>query len=159
MNLIERKYREFENDALQFNFPAPKSEAVDAEYSRIRAKFESVKEAVSLQDRERGLFTLEPAKSEKVKWPIFYGNPFEDFMKWKEKMENAFLKNRVPRDERVDKLREHLRSKALSLVPDSTKDIAAAYETEDPWFNSGFLLSLHVSIGFPAHFHHLFIQF
>ena len=128
MNLIERKYREFENDALQFGFPAPKTEAVDAEYSRICAKFESVKEDVTLQDKDRGLFTLEPAKTEKVKWPIFYGNPSEDFMKWQDKMETAFLKNRVPRDERVDKLREHLRSKALSLVPDSTKDIAAAYQ-------------------------------
>ena len=127
MNVIERKYRAFENEALKHTFPETKTEAVDAEYSRIRAKFEAVKEAVVYQDKERGLFTLEPVKTEKVKWPVFYGNPSEDFMKWKEKMELAFLKNRVPRDERLDKLREHLRSKALALVPESTKDISAAY--------------------------------
>ena len=127
MNVIERKYREYENDALLYNFPQAKTDAVDAEYSRIRAKFDSVKEAVSFQDKERGLFTLEPVKTEKVKWPMYYGNPAEDFMKWREKMELAFLKNRVPKDERLDKLREYLRGKALKLVPESTKDIEAAF--------------------------------
>ena len=128
MNLIERKYREYENDALLHSFPPEKTNAVDAEYARIRAKFESVKEVVIFQDKERGLFTLEPAKVEKVKWPIYYGSPSEDFMKWKEKMDLAFMKNRVPTDERLDKLREHLRGKALALVPESTKDITAAYQ-------------------------------
>ena len=42
-------------------------------------------------------------KTEKVKFPVFNGQPSEDFMKRKEKMENAFLKNRVPKDERVEK--------------------------------------------------------
>ena len=128
MNLIERKYREYENNALLHSFPPEKTEAVDAEYARIRARFESVKEAVIFQDKERGLFTLEPAKTEKVKWPVYYGNPSEDFMKWKEKMDLAFLKNRVPTDERLDKLREHLRGKALALVQESTKDITTAYK-------------------------------
>ena len=128
MNVIERKYRDFENDALKHNFPADKTEAIDSEYTRIRAKFETVKDAVIHQDKERGLFTLEPAKTEKMKWPIFYGNQSEDFTKWQEKMDLAFLKNRVPKDERVDKLREHLRNKALALVPESTKDIESAYK-------------------------------
>ena len=79
------------------------------------------------QDTNRGLFTLEPSKSEKVKFPSFSGQPSEDFMKWKEKMENAFLKNRVPKDERLDKLREYLKGKALGLVPESTKNIDTAY--------------------------------
>ena len=98
INVIERKYREYENDALLYSFPQAKTDAVDAEYTRIRAKFDSVKEAVTKQDKDRGLFTLEPAKTEKVKWPMYYGNPAEDFMKWKDKMELAFLKNRVPKD-------------------------------------------------------------
>ena len=42
-------------------------------------------------------------------------------------MELAFLKNRVPKDERLDKLREYLKGKALKLVPESTKDIEAAF--------------------------------
>ena len=128
MNIIERKYRDYENDALLYSFPQSKTDTVDAEYSRIRAKFEAVKEAVTLQDKDRGLFTLEPAKTEKVKWPMYYGNPAEDFMKWKEKMELAFMKNRVPMDERLDKLREFLRGKALALVPESTKNIEAAFK-------------------------------
>ena len=75
MNLIERKYKAYENDALLHSFPPEKNEAVNAEYVRITAKFESVKEVVIFQDKERDLFTLEPAKTEKVKWPIYYGSP------------------------------------------------------------------------------------
>ena len=86
INVIERKYREFENDALEFSFPASKTNPIDAEYARIRAKFDKTKEAVMLQDKERGLLTMEPAKIEKVKFPVFNGQPSEDFMKWKEKM-------------------------------------------------------------------------
>ena len=63
INVIERKYREFENDALEFSFPASKTNPIDAEYARICAKFETTKVAVMLQDKERGLFTMEPAKS------------------------------------------------------------------------------------------------
>ena len=75
---------------MMHNFPADKTEAIDSEYTRIRAKFETVKDAVIHQDKERGLFTLEPAKTEKMKWPIFYGNQSEDFTKWQEKMDLAF---------------------------------------------------------------------
>ena len=108
MNVIERKYREFENDALEYSFPVNKSEPIDIEYARIRDKFERTRDAVLQQDRDRGLFTMEPAKTEKVKFPVFSGQPSEDYMKWKKKMETAFLKNRVPKDERADKLREYL---------------------------------------------------
>ena len=55
---------------------------------------------------------MEPAKTERVKFPTFTGQPSEDFMKWKQKMETAFVKNRVPRDERPEKLREFLKGKA-----------------------------------------------
>ena len=127
MNPIERKYTEFQNLSEEYKFSTDKTESVDNEYKRIRDIFDKTKKAVTEQDTERGLFTLEPAKTEKVKFPIFTGQPAEDYMKWKEKMENAFLKNRVPKDERVDKLREFLKGKALALVPETTKNIDAAY--------------------------------
>ena len=127
MNQVERTYREFENDAKEYSFPQDKVEPIDAEYTRIREKFDNIKKAVQFQDRERGLFTMEPTKTEKVTFPTFSGKPSEDYMKWKQKTEIAFLKNRVPRDERVEKLREYLKGKALLLVPDTTKSIDCAY--------------------------------
>ena len=87
MNTIERKYRDFENAASKHKFSKDKIDAIDLEYERIRDKYEKIRDAVSLQDKERGLFTLEPAKTEKMKWPTFHGNSSEDFMKWYEKME------------------------------------------------------------------------
>ena len=127
MNEVERKYREFENDSKEYSFPQNKVDPIDAEYTRIREKFDQTKKAVQAQDRERGLFTMEPTKTEKVKFPTFSGKPSEDYMKWKQKTEIAFLKNRVPKDERVEKLREFLQGKALLLVPDTTKSIDLAY--------------------------------
>ena len=87
---------------MEYFSPQDKVEPIDAEYTRIREKFDNIKKAVQFQDRERGLFTMEPTKTEKVTFPTFSGKPSEDYMKWKQKTEIAFLKNRVPRDERVE---------------------------------------------------------
>ena len=54
MNQVERTYRKFENDAKEYSFPQDKVEPIDAEYTRIREKFDKIKKAVQFQDRERG---------------------------------------------------------------------------------------------------------
>ena len=49
-------------------------------------------------------------------------------------MLRAFKSNRVAKMDQVDKLREQLSGFALSLVPDSMKDIDAAFQAlSDQW--------------------------
>ena len=56
-------------------------------------------------------------------------------------MERALKSNRVPKVDQVDKLREHLSGFALSLVPDSVKDIEVAFKAlEDQWGDPGRVL-------------------
>ena len=49
-------------------------------------------------------------------------------------MLRAFKSNRVAKIDQVDKLREHMSGFALSLVPDSQKDIEVAFQAlSDQW--------------------------
>ena len=45
-----------------------------------------------------------PVQAEKVKYPTFGGDAGEDLVKFKEKINECFKKNRVPRSNVLDKL-------------------------------------------------------
>ena len=127
MTSIERGYRKFENMALEHNFPQEKQEAIKTTYQDKKDFFENTKEAVLREDAARCLFTLEPVKSDIIKYPIFSGLPSEDYLQFKEKMTLRFRENKVRRKEQVSKLRECLKGAALGRVPDGVKDIEEAF--------------------------------
>ena len=101
----------------------------DAEdFEDIRNKTKEVILAVKTEDSERNLQSLLPIKSEKVKYPSFSGEVGEDLFKFKNKMIECFHKNRVPRSDMTDKLRENLKGGALKRVPETVKDIDVAWK-------------------------------
>ena len=55
-----------------------------------------------------------------MNYPIFAGDPGEDLVKFKEKMEYRFKMNQVSSRLQMEKLRECLKEQALKQVPDST---------------------------------------
>ena len=57
-------------------------------------------------------------------------------MRFKEKMNECFKKNRVPESDQLDKLRENLRGAALKRVPITVKKLAVAWQNLDEAFGS-----------------------
>ena len=127
MTIIERAYRKYENMALKHNFPEDKQDAITLSYQEKKDKFEQTREAVQREDTARGLFTLEPVKSDIIKYPTFSGLASEDYLKFKEIMVQRFRENKVKRKEQVAKLRECLKGAALGRVPEGVKDIEEAF--------------------------------
>ena len=127
MTIIERSYRKFENMALRHKFPQEKQDAINLTYQEKKAMFDQTKEDVQKEDTARGLFTLEPVKSDIIKYPTFNGLPSEDFLKFQETMIQRFRENKVRRKEQVAKLRECLKGAALGRVPDGVKEIEEAF--------------------------------
>ena len=74
-------------------------------------------DTVKAEDNYRELYTLDTAKTETVKLPTFEGKDDEDYAKFKELVEKAFVQNRVTRSDKLAKLREVLRGHAKKLVP------------------------------------------
>ena len=63
-----------------------------------------------------------------MSYPNFSGEAGEDLVRFKEKMNECFKKNRVPESDQLDKLRENLRGAALKRVPITLKKLAVAWE-------------------------------
>ena len=127
MNQVERTFRKYENMSLKHHFPEDKKEAMLATYEDYRKKFEATRDNAKEQDTQRGLFTLEPAKSDIIKYPVFSGSASEDYLKFKETMLQRFRENKVKKKEQVAKLRECLRGVALGRVPEGVTDIDEAF--------------------------------
>ena len=95
VNIIERSYRKYENMALKYKFSGEKKGAMEATYLDIKERFEKTKDALEKEDTDRGLYTLEPARTDIIKYPIFSGLPSEDYIKFRETMEQRFRENKV----------------------------------------------------------------
>ena len=92
-------------------------------------------DAVKEQDDIRALFTLDKSKSDPVKLPVFEGKDSEDYVEFKDKVERAFVINRVCKADQLAKLRACLRCYPLKLVPESTiTKIDDAWEVLDQAF-------------------------
>ena len=113
--------------ATKYDFPITKKEAILATYEEKKALFEATRKAVKQEDTTRGLYTLEPPRTEIIKYPSFSGLPSEDYLKFKDTMEQRFKDNKVKRREQVSKLRECLKGQALGRVPDGVIDISEAF--------------------------------
>ena len=100
-------------------------------HDELRLTIDAIKE----QDDLRALFTLDKSKSDPVKLPIFEGKESEDYVQFKDKVERAFVINRVCKADQLAKLRECLRCYPLKLVPESTiTKIDDAWEVLDQAF-------------------------
>ena len=125
---IERSYKNYENMALKHKFSDEKIEAVKSTFEEIKAKYEANCEALKEEDSDRGLFTLEPSRTDIIKYPNFSGAASQDYLKFKETMEQRFRENKVRKKEQVAKLRECLSGSALSRVPDGVSSIDEAFK-------------------------------
>ena len=133
---ISKTFREYEKLSKQFDEDADDRDAVREDYVEIRNKVKEVGIAVMFEDEDRNLQSLQPSRSEKVKYPTFSGDPGEDLVKFKLKMGECFKKNQVAKSDQLDKLRENLRGAALKRVPDTIKDLLIAWKNLEEAFGS-----------------------
>ena len=106
------------------------------DFENIRVKLKEVVLAVKNEDERRNLQTLLPSKADKIKYPVFSGDPGEDLVRFKVKMQECFKKNRVPYSDQLDKLRENLRGQALKRVPETLKSLETAWDNLSEAFGS-----------------------
>ena len=88
----------------------------------------SLVKSLETEDEERGLATLLPRKTEKMKWPTFSGKPGENFIKFKEQFLKVAKQNMTSRSDQLSKLRENLKDFPLTLVPDTMDSLDSAFE-------------------------------
>ena len=73
MNIVERAHRKFENVALKHSFSSSQKESILATYQDLKERFEAARDSIQKEDSDRCLYTLEPAKTDIIKYPIFCG--------------------------------------------------------------------------------------
>ena len=105
--------------------------------------FSEVCDRVEHEDESRELYSGQTASTEKVAYPVFEGRDDESFVDFKLEIEKAFVKNRVAKADKVKKMREYLRGYAKKLVPESQKDINAAFECLNQAFGDPTKLQRH----------------
>ena len=88
-------------------------------------------EQMEHEDKERGLYSLNPGKAANLTYPTFSGADTEDFFKFKKEMENCFRGNRVRKEDQVSVLKKELKGDALKLVPNNVTSIATAWDLLD----------------------------
>ena len=135
---LSKVFREYEKVATSVG--DEELETLSEDFEEVRIQVKAVVLAVKSEDEKRNLQTLLPAKSDKVKYPQFSGDPGEDFVKFKEKLNECFRKNRVPASDQLDKLRENLKGQALKRVPDTLKNLEKAWENLSEAFGSPLLV-------------------
>ena len=126
MNTIERAFRKYEN--MKYKFSSDRQEAVQLVYDEAKQKFQTARSSLAKEDADRGLYTMEPVRSDIIKYPLFSGLPSEDLLKFMETMRQRFKENKVKKKEQVAKLRECLNASALGRVPDGITDIEEAFK-------------------------------
>ena len=137
---ISRTFREYEMLSKQYRDNSEELEADTEEYLEIRNTVKEVTIAVQSEDEKRNLQTLETAKTDKVGYPTFSGEPGEDLVRFREKINDCFRKNRVPESDQLDKLRENLKGTALKRVPVTVKTLSTAWKNLEEAFGSPLLV-------------------
>ena len=126
---VENTYSEY----LEFTAVSkPDNEDYDASklataVSDATSAINSLIKGLEHEDEERGLATLLPRKTEKMKWPTFSGKPGENFFKFKEQFFKVARQNMTSRSDQLTKLRENLSDFPLTLVPDTMTGVEAAF--------------------------------
>ena len=103
--------------------------AAKQENNFVKNSYETEKEGLEEEDRERGLYTNLTVVGEKLDYPKFGGADGEDYEKFHEKVTKVFKHNKVAKSDQLDKLRKCLSGFALTLVPETTEGIEKALST------------------------------
>ena len=135
-NRVERAFRQYENMAVKHKFSEEKIEAIRTTYEDRKERFEVAREAIRKEDSDRGLYTMEPVRSDIMKYPYFSGSASEDYLIFQETIVKRFRENKIKKKEQVAKLRECLRGVALGRVPLGIKDIEEAFRRLNEAFGS-----------------------
>ena len=125
---LSKVFREYEKAARASSEETEEFDNNKTVFETAMSRLASLRKIILAEDKRRFLFTLDHAKSEKVKFPTFSGDKKEDFLKFKIKMTQAFEKNRVILCDQLDKLRENLRGEALKHVPETVQDLQIAWD-------------------------------
>ena len=103
--------------------------AVSAAVEKTKSLLADIASIAEDQDQKRHLFSLDTSnRGEQIKWPIFSGDPGEDFFKFKKDFLDAAVQNRTSTKNQIAKLKENLQGYAKSLVPSSINSITRALE-------------------------------
>ena len=141
---MNKGYREF-NMATSKYKRVDLSDRVEEVIEAVTTKYTKVVKEVRDEDKKRELYSLAGSNSEQVRLPKFSGSQNEDFFTFKRKLVSAFEKNRVPVEDKVEKLRSCLSGEALSLVPEKTGSFTSAMEVlEKAYGNSERVLQVRM---------------
>jgi len=83
---------------------------------------------VERADRDRCLYTLQPAPTSLAEYPKFGGKDAQCFFTFEEKVRRCLKSNRVPRRDQAAELRKQLSGHPLKLVPESIQDVDVAFD-------------------------------
>ena len=83
---------------------------------------------VERADRDRCLYTLQPAPTSLAEYPKFSGKDSQCFFTFEEKVRRCLKSNRVPRRDQAAELRKQLSGHPLGLVPESIQDVDVAFD-------------------------------
>lgn len=152
MAAAEQNFLEFDQLVMVYGEPRDSADngydynAIKDLLLELRVDFKDARSSVILEDKQRGLYSLNKTTGEVLKYPTFSGEPGQDLVKFKEKVVYRFKRNQVSKLDQLEKLRETLKGQALRLVPDSMKDIDAAWAAlEDAFGDSSRILQHRLS--------------
>ena len=129
MLAISSSYQEFLTKTAVHKLSDAEHTAVTSAVDRTKTLLADIVAIAEDQDLKRHLFSLETSsRGEQVKWPIFSGEPGEDFFKFKKDFLDAAVQNKTSTKNQVTKLKENIRGYAKSLVPSSINNITRALE-------------------------------
>ena len=94
----------------------------------LKAELRIAIDNIKFEDESRCLYSLCKSTTANVKLPTFSGKAEEDFFKFKKEFEKGLRSNKVKRDDQVKKLRENLKDRAKSFIPESMESIEDAWD-------------------------------
>ena len=111
------------------NDPDDPLKTMEASIANLEDDMKIKVEDLQYEDKSRCLYSLVKSKSADIQYPIFTGSTNEDFFRFQQEMEEAFVSNKVRKEDRCKKLRNCLKFRPLSFVPETMKDIDEAWST------------------------------
>ena len=126
---IRSLYQDFQTKTAVHKLSSDEHTTIYAAVERTKVTLSEIVSITEDQDQQRQLFSLDTSnRGEQVKWPIFSGEPGEDFFKFKKDFLDAAVQNKTSTKNQVTKLKENIEGYAKSLVPSSVDDITRAFE-------------------------------
>ena len=110
MLAISSLYQEFLSRTALHKLSDDEHTAVTSAVDKTKTLLADIVSIAEDQDMKRQLFSLDTSsRGEQVKWPIFSGEPGEDFFKFKKDFLDAAVQNKTSTKNQVTKLKENIR--------------------------------------------------